>query len=283
MQRRSFITVVNQGEQAFREFLGSNRIRLEPGLQINLPIFHKTHRVDMREQGVFSGDLHCFTKDNVPVNVSGTLFFKVVDAEKACFDIVDYKTAVHAVGSSSIRAVIGGFDYDESIKERSNINDKLQHLIGDSIIVWGIECSKFEMNVFEPQNRNVAQQMEKQMEAERSRRENELNTQAKIRTAEGEKCAMMHKTDGDFYMSNKISEAESYSMNQSTDALKYRIDQIKLLLPKLTDNEIMTIILEEKRLEHLNSIAKNPKGKSTYFVDPSSIFPMVNALIPKNK
>lgn len=116
------------------------------------------------------------------------------------------------------------------------------------------------------------------MEAERSRRENELNTQAIIRTAEGEKTSHYHKADGIFYSTQKIAEAEKYKIDQLTDALVKRVNEIKKNMPGLSDKDIMTIILEEKRLEHLRDIAQNPNGKNTYFIDPNSMFPGIKVL-----
>lgn len=279
-QKRNFITVVQQAETCYREFLGGNRIKLEPGLSINIPFLHTLHRVDIRETGINIDDLTSFTKDNVPVRVSGVLFFKVFNSEKACFSIKNYKESISAVGSSTTRAVIGSFDYDEIIKTRNEINNTLTKTIGESIDSWGIRCSRFEISNFEPQNKHVADNLEKQMQAERARRENELNTQANIRTAEGEKLSKIHHVDGIYYESQKKAEAEKYTIEQSTEALIGKIDNIKQALPNLYDNDIMTIILEEKRLEHLQSIATN-SSNSTYFVDPNSAFPSVKALINK--
>lgn len=279
---RNFITVINQAEVAYREFLGTNRVKLEPGLRINLPIFHNVHRVDKRERGIPIDHLNCFTKDNVPVVASGTLFFKVDDAEKACFEVGNYVDSVYAVGSSATRAVIGTFDYDETIKERGKLNAKLQEVIGGSIKNWGVGCTRFEMNVFEPQNQHVAKQMEKQMEAERSRRENDLNAQATVRTALAEKDSKMHKADGEFYTAQKVAQAEKYKIDQSTEALVNRVGQIKETMPSLTDDQIMTIILEEKRLAHLQELAHNT-GNKTYFVDPKSMFPSTMALLNETK
>jgi len=94
-----------------------------------------------------------------------------LNAEKALFEVQHYLYAVQDIGQSSVRAVLGRFDYDEAIKLRTELNRELQVVIADSIAVWGIECGRFEMKVFEPQNDNVARHLEKQMEAERSRRE----------------------------------------------------------------------------------------------------------------
>lgn len=277
--KRNIFTIVPQAEVCYREFLGTDRIRLEPGLQMCIPWLHTIHRIDTKETGIIVDHLNCFTKDNVPVVASGTLFFRVFDAEKACFSVTNYKESVEAVGSSSARAVIGRFDYDETIKERSKLNIELQKVIGQSIENWGVKCTRFEINRFDPQNRHTSENLEKQMQAERNRRENELNTQANIRTAEGVKLSKQHQADGEFYTSTKVTDALKYNIDMNTEALVTRIHVIKKTLPELTDSEVMTIILEEKRLQHLCEIAQNPNGKNTYFVDPKSAFPSVNTLL----
>lgn len=280
MNARYFLVIIPQATVAYRQFLGQGRIMLTPGLRLNLPIFHDTQIVDLRERSKTIEDMHCFTKDNVPVLSSGTLFYKVVDAEKACFSVNDYEDSIFAIGNSSVRALIGRFDYDEIIKEREKINLELRKIIGKSTEEWGIDCTRFEMNVFEPQNSNVQKQMEKQMEAERLRRENELHTLASIRTAEGKKLADIEQADATFYTTQKCADAETYSINKLTESLVNKITEIKRALPNLTDEQIMTILLEEKRLNHLQQIASGPNN-STYFVDPTSSFPSFKALISK--
>ena len=121
INKRRFITVVNQAEVAYREFLGQNRIRLEPGLRLDLPILHSTKKISLKEQLIELDDQNAYTKDNVPVTVSGTVFFKVFDPEKVCFSIDKPGNAVKSVGESCFRAVIGRFDYDEIIADRNTI------------------------------------------------------------------------------------------------------------------------------------------------------------------
>lgn len=281
LQRRSFITVVNQAEVCYREFLGVNRVKLDPGLQINIPLLHNLHRVDMRNIGITIKDLNCYTNDNVPVTVSGKLFYRVVDPEKACFSVDNYHRATSDVGQSASRSTIGKFEYDEIVKDRAGVNEALRKTIGDSLEQWGIECKTFEINNFNPQNKHTQESLEKQMAAERSRRENSLNTEAEIRTAEGNKQIEIHRADAEFYKIQKIADSKKYEADKITEALIIRIKEIKTSLPNLTDAEVMTIILEEKKLEHLKSISDNSLEKTTYFVDPKGAFPTINALFNK--
>ena len=275
-QKRKFITIVNQAEVAYRQFLGMNRVRLEPGIRINLPILHQITRVDLREQSEYMDNLMCHTGDNVPIIVSGTLFFKVNDAEKACFEIYNYNASVRSVGMSVARATIGKFSYDQLISQRNQINNELIKTIGDSIKKWGVECTKFEIGQFAPKDSSVASFLQKQVEAERSRRENELNTLARIRTAEGERDKEKLVADGLLYATRAKADSEAYSLETiakaTAESLNLQINSVRQTLPKLSDTEIVTYLIEKQRLEHLRSIASSPNN-NTYFFDPKGIYP----------
>ena len=273
MQKRNFLTVVQQAEIAYREFLGANRTRLEPGLRLNLPILHTVHRVDMKENNVHVKTV-CFTKDTVPVSVSGTLFFKVFDAEKACFSVTNYVDSVWTVGDSAVRATIGTFNYKQIIDARASISSEVQTHIGDNLKKWGVQCTQFELQDFGPQNKDVANSLEKEMKAERDRRENELHVSAKIRSAEGERDIAKLAADGKLYKEQKEAEAIQYTINQETDALAIQIKKLKENLPHMSEQDLTSFLIETKRLKHLESLANNP-AKTTYFVSPEKAFPSV--------
>jgi len=182
---RSIITIVPQAHVAYQEFLGMNRTFLKPGIHWNIPVLHTVRQFPLSEVSWAVEDMKAYTKDNVPVHASGTIFGKIVDAEKAAYEVNDVWSSVQAVGSSYARTIIGRFEYDKIISERNLLNEELMNVIGDSISNWGVQCTRFELQDFGPMNDSVARQLEKQMEAERARRENELNTLAKVRTSEG--------------------------------------------------------------------------------------------------
>jgi len=183
---RSIITIVPQAHVAYREFLGMNRTCLNPGIHWNIPVLHAVRHFPLSEVSWMVDNMKAYTKDNVPVHASGTIFGKIVDAEKAAYEVSDVWSSVQAVGSSYARTIIGRFEYDKIISERNLLNEELMIVIGDSISNWGVQCTRFELQDFGPMNDSVARQLEKQMEAERARRENELNTLAKVRTSEGD-------------------------------------------------------------------------------------------------
>jgi regulator of protease activity HflC (stomatin/prohibitin superfamily) len=248
-----------------------NRVRLEPGIRICLPYVHQIDRVDMRERSVLINNMHGYTSDNVPVAVSGSLFFRVTDAEKACFGVKNYIACVKDVGESTSRSVIGKFPYDKIISQRNELNVELVKTIENSIDQWGVACTRFEITEFGPQNKEVAHHLEKQMEAERRRRENELNTQANIRTAEGDRDATKLEADAAFYQVKLEADSKAYALDKSAEALARQIETIR----KATGNSANTLdfILEMERQKNLNAIANNNQS-AVYFVDPRNMYPM---------
>ena len=272
INKRYLLTVVNQGEFCYREFLGSNRILLKPGLRIKLPVLHKIHRVDMRENGSNIQNINAFTKDNVPVILSGTLFYKVFDPELACFGVDDYKNSVLAVGESATRSIIGRFEYDNIIRERNEINKELINVIGDSISNWGLNCTRFEIQEFNPQNHNIQKQLEKQLEEERKRRANELENLAKINTAETSKKQTVLSSEGELLAIKNKADAERYAIEMKTQAL---VDQINKL--NSTGVNAGEFIIEYKKIEEFGKISQS-KNKEVFFVDPSSFVPSAKVL-----
>lgn len=274
--KRNFFTVVNQAEVAYREFLGKNRILLNPGLRLNIPIIHTIKRVNLRESFVQIPDLDSYTKDNVPVSVSGSVFFKPIDAEKICFSITNPKEAIMSVGASSFRAVIGQFDYDEIIAKRNEINNAMLQILGKTTNDWGIETTRLEIQNFGPQNKHVAAQLEKQMQAERSRRENELETSAKVRTAEGEKQTAILQSEGRLVSAKNESEAIKYELNAVSSGFA---EQIKTIAETLEGDKekAMYFLIEMKRLEHLKQLAST--NNNVYFIPPDNMFASSKTII----
>ena len=272
-QDRPFFSVVDQATTAYRQFLGMNRVRLDPGLRLSLPYLHTTKIIDMREGSFPITKLHAYTKDNVPVTISGSLFYKVFDAEKACFGVQDFSSSIRSIGESSVRSIIGNFDYDEIISERNKINVQLNSTIDSSIKNWGVDCTRFEIQEFAPQNSKIAHQLELQMEAERERRQNILVTEANIKTADGKRQSKILESEGELVSQRNITDANKYKIDTETKAIQFQLETLTKSLGK-TDLAAK-FILERMRLENMNTIADSPNNK-IYFV-PSTNSPIPTA------
>jgi regulator of protease activity HflC (stomatin/prohibitin superfamily) len=123
-----------------------------------------------------------------------------------------------------------------------------------------------------PANNSVTEQLEAQMRAERSRRENELNTHAKVNTAEGEKKTQILKSEAEKIASQNKAEADKFSIEQNTAATVEQIKSIKSALPNLSDSDIINYLLEAKRLENLNVIGTSD-NKQVYFLNSDGMIP----------
>jgi regulator of protease activity HflC (stomatin/prohibitin superfamily) len=281
---RGFFRVVDQNYVAYREFLGTNRIQLNPGIRLKLPIVHNFQAVDMREQPISIKEISCYTQDNVPVKIGGTLFFKINDAEKALYGVSNYMNSMHEVGMSAVRSIVGKNDYDTMIRDRNNINKHLYEIVLDSIRNWGINCTKFEITAFGPQNNEVAKKLELQMEAERSRRENELNTRARVNTAEGEKqkiildaegkkestvlesegklASAKNNAEGEFILQQRVADGKAYEIEKTAHALATQLRQISDIVGP---SDAANFLLKQQEYEAVKAIAEGPNAK-VYFM-----------------
>lgn len=290
--KRNFILVIDQATVAYRQFLGSNRVRLEPGLRLSLPILHDVRRVDMREGRTDVQKLLACTKDNILVQVTGTLFYKVQDAEKACFGVQDYLESVTKVGTSTIRSVLGRFDYDKINSDRNTINTELVTTVGNSIKEWGVDCTRFEIQSCYPESAQVAKQLELQMEAERLKRKNELDTEAHIRTAEGNKRsevlasegrleAQKNQAEGAFITAQRTADGNKYAIQATTEALANQLTELTKVMGSVT--VASQFLIEQERLKHLQVLSNN-KNNNTYFFPENGLIPtakMVGDLLKK--
>jgi len=153
--RRTFLTIISQGNEGWRLSLGRDPVRLKPGIHINIPLYHQLLQVDLRETSILIPNLPGYTADNVPVQCSGSLFFRIVDGYKACFGVSDVHNNIKNTGTSAVRSVLGHFSYDQVISDRNELNKRLNVVIGNSITNWGVECTRFEIQTFQPANREV--------------------------------------------------------------------------------------------------------------------------------
>lgn len=294
INKRNFVQVIGQNYVAYREFLGQNRIKLNPGIRLKLPIVHQTRVVGLYEQMQEIRNMTCFTKDGVQVNIAGSLFFKINNPEKALYEIDSYRDAIDQVGISQLRAIIGESEYDSIVKDRTAINGKLYQNSLDSVKKWGIECTKFEISTFGPANSEIAKQLALQVDAERRRRENELITIADINTADGKKKSAIHEAegkkqakilesegvlqsakntaDGDFILRQKKADADKYEVEQGTAAMVDRLDRISAIIGS---EQAVKYLLEGQRYDTYRRIGEGPNSKLYYFGDVDSVKPVV--------
>lgn len=288
-RRRNFLTVVAQGHEGWRLSLGRSPVKLTPGLNVSIPFYHQVTILDVRESSVNIPNLPGYTADNVPVLCSGSLFYRINDSYRACFEVSEVEKNVQNIGTSAMRSVLGTFTYDQVIADRNELNKQLNGTIGSSISNWGVECTRFEVQSFQPANREVERQLELQMEAERNRRKQLLDTQAQINVAEGHKQRVILESEGHLEAKSNEADAKYKTVYREAEArleqsvmeaaaLARQIDTISRSIapsPEAVTEEhrnlALSTLVELRRLEQLQAIAKSQSNSTYFFGDKSAL------------
>lgn len=177
----SGIKVINQYERGVVLTLGKFTGIRSPGLRIVVPIFQTVRKVDVRSTPIDVPRQEIITRDNVTVNVDAVVYFRVVDAQKAVLETVNYTYATSQFAQAALRDVTGNADLDELLSKRETFSQQIKEIVDAETDKWGIDVENVKIQSIElPQDMKRA--MARQAEAEREKR-------AKIIVAEGEQMS----------------------------------------------------------------------------------------------
>ena len=261
----SNIVIVPQARAYVIERLGTYRDTWNTGLHFKVPLFERIARkVTLKEQVVDFPPQPVITKDNVTMQIDTVVYFQITDPKMFTYGIESPMAAIENLTATTLRNIIGDLELDQTLTSRDIINTKMRAILDEATDAWGIKVNRVELkNIIQPAA--IQESMEKQMKAERERREAILVAEGKkqsaILVAEGEKEAAVLAAEATRLSKIKEAQGEAEALLAVQKALA---DSIALLNDAAPSEQVI-------RLKSLEAFGKAADGKATKIIIPSEI------------
>ena len=259
------IYVVQQSKAYVVERLGAFHAVMGVGIHVKVPFIDRVvKKISLKEQVADFDPQPVITKDNVTMQIDTVIYFQITDPKLYTYGVEYPMNAIENLTATTLRNIIGALDLDQSLTSRDIINAKMRSILDEATDPWGIKVNRVELkNILPP--REIQNAMEKQMKAERERRESILQAEgqkaSQILVAEGEQQSTILRADAAKQAKIMAAEAEAASILKVQQALA---DAMKMLNESAPNDQVI-------KLKALEAFQKAADGKATKIIVPSEI------------
>ena len=261
----SCIQIVQQSKAYVIERLGAFHSVWSVGMHFKLPFIERVvKKVSLKEQVADFDPQPVITKDNVTMQIDTVIYFQITDPKLYTYGVEYPMSAIENLTATTLRNIIGELELDQSLTSRDTINAKMRSILDEATDPWGIKVNRVELkNILPP--KEIQNAMEKQMKAERERRESILQAEgqkaSQILVAEGEQQSAILKADAAKQAKIMAAEAEATSILKVQQAMA---DSLRMLNENAPNDQVI-------KLKALEAFQKAADGKATKIIIPSEI------------
>ena len=258
------IKIVRQGYNYTIEYFGRFTTVAQPGFNFFIPFLYRVGRkVNMMEQVLDIPGQEIITKDNAMISTDGVVFFQVLDAAKAAYEVSDLYNAILNLVTTNLRTVMGSMDLDETLSKRDEINARLLSVVDDATTPWGVKITRVEVKDIRPPH-DIVDAMARQMKAEREKRATILEAEgektAEILRSEGEKQANILEAEGRREAAFRDAEAREREAEAEAKATQMVSDAIAG-----GNAQAINYFIAQDYVKTVGEFAKSPNAKTVLF------------------